>query len=386
MPSRKAVGFLGPRGTFSELAARKYAPRAELIPYPSLRRLLEAVATGAVSEAVVPVENSAEGAVGPALDLLVHDFDLKIRGEVTVRVRHDLLARPGVQAEAVTTIFSHPQALAQCRNYLDRRFPGVTVRETASTAEAADLVSRARGEPWAAIASVRTCAANGLVPLALNIQDHKNNATRFLCVGRTERIPRGAAAWKTSLALGLADRPGALYRILREFALRGINLTRIESRPAKKKLGDYLFFIDFQAHRLSPPAREALEALEGLTTWLKVLGSYPAARGGSAPPVRETGLAALRALIDVIDGEIVDLLARRCALAAATAKYKPDPRHPRDAAREGEVLARTERLAQEAGVSPDLVRAVYRLILEHTVELQTGKFAGWLYTENGKVL
>lgn len=212
MPRPKKVGFLGPWGTFSELAARKYAPRAELVPYHSLRRLLEAVTAGTLAEAVVPVENSAEGAVGPTLDLLAHEFDLKIRGEVTVRVRHDLLARPGVAMDTITTILSHPQALAQCRNYLDRWFPGVTLKETTSTAEAAALVSRAHGEPWAAIASARTCASNGLVPLATNIQDHKTNVTRFLSVGRTERAFRRGTAWKTSLVLGVADRPGALYR------------------------------------------------------------------------------------------------------------------------------------------------------------------------------
>lgn len=264
------VGVLGPEGTFSERAAKMRYPRGELRYYQDIEDVLLAVEQEKVNIGVVPLENSLEGAVGMTLDALL-DLRVMIVGEVTIAVRHCLI---GLGTGDIKVILSHPQALAQCRRYIKRHHPGVELRTTGSTSHAAKLAQEF--PEMAAIAGAEAAPRYGLEVLEKNIQDSDQNATRFALVGRN--IPGPTGRDKTSLAIYLERaRPGALWEILGEFAHRSINLTRIESRPSKKGIGDYYFFIDLEGHILDEPVREALSKIEEMAAQVKVLGSYPRA-------------------------------------------------------------------------------------------------------------
>ncbi len=270
------IGYLGPRGTFSEEAAclRLGEREGKLVNCFSLEEVFAGVMDGKLDEGVVPVENSTEGAVSTVLDLVAEPFDLAVRGEVFLPVRQSLMTRPGVDLRQVETVFSHSQALAQCRKYLRRELPAAVLAECSSTAAAAERVA-ANARPTAALGSARAAAEYGLQVVVPVANDYPDNVTRFWAVGR-EQLPCAAeGAYKTSIIFGVRDRPGALYAVLREFALRNINLTRIESRPAKKTLGSYLFFIDFMGGQNRPEVQEALREVSSMALCLKILGSYP---------------------------------------------------------------------------------------------------------------
>lgn len=271
------LGYLGPRGTFSEIAAHKYSKRKgwQLVEFSSLESVINGVASGMLEKGIVPVENSTEGSVGIVYDLLAGPCNLTIQGEVIVPVVHSLLARPKVSVKGIEKVLSHPQALAQCRGFLREELPYTCLQECPSTAAAAVLIAESE-HPWAALAPAAAAAVYGLDVLIPQANDCPNNMTRFFAIGRQQlsccRVP-----CKTSLMFGVCDRPGALYLVLREFALRGINLTRIESRPAKNKLGEYIFFLDFLGSISDPEIQNLLMDLSKITTYLKLLGSYPAA-------------------------------------------------------------------------------------------------------------
>ncbi|OAT86714.1 prephenate dehydratase [Desulfotomaculum copahuensis] len=293
------IGYLGPPGTFSELALQYYLAAGEQrdlepVCLPSLDDVLAGVDRGELAAGLVPLENSSEGAVNRTQDLLAHRFTgLFIQKEMVLPVEHHLLARPGMTVAAVRRVLSHPQALAQCRGYLRRLLPGALEMETASTAAAAAMVA-ASGEPWAAIGTRAAARACGLSVLAEKINDCQSNATRFVVLGRQDGEP--GAGCKTSLIFSVADRPGELYSALAEFARRGINLTRIESRPARSRLGEYLFFIDLAGHRQDAPVKEALQALAARGAGLRLLGSYrPLEEGAGKAPGRGAGCGPGRA-------------------------------------------------------------------------------------------
>lgn len=279
---RVSVAFLGPIGTLSQEAVEIYVSRQggvawSLLPMGNLADTLWAVQEKEADVGVVPAENSIEGSVHQTWDLLLHELDLTIIGEVILPIRHHLLVQPGVKREQVSGIISHPQALAQCRSYLRREFPGVKTYETVSTAEAARLVA-VNELPMAAIGSRRSAQLYGLEVLAEDIQDYPTNATRFLAVALPGAFPvlPPTGRDRTSLVCGLEkDRPGALFHLLRPFAEKGLNLSRIESRPTRRQLGDYVFFIDVEGHQLDPALAEVLEQLRREGSLLKVLGSYP---------------------------------------------------------------------------------------------------------------
>jgi len=269
------LGFLGPRGTFSEEAVGKYpaALEAEPVAYPTISEVIMAVAEGQVEEGIIPTENSLEGAVNISLDMLVHQVDLQIKDEVVLPVHLNLLVRPGVKLEDVETIYSHPQPLAQCRGFINSKLPKAAIRSTSSTTEAAYLVSQAQ-ENWAAIGTKNASQLYGLELLIQDIQDSDDNYTRFLVLAQQDHLPTGQD--KTSIAFAMSkDRPGGLHSIMGEFALRNINLTRIESRPSRNLLGEYIFFLDFEGHREDETVKEALRKVEEKTTFFKTLGSYP---------------------------------------------------------------------------------------------------------------
>ncbi len=269
----KQVAYLGPEGTFCEQAAKKHFPQATLIPYPSVTDIFTAVENGEVSHGVVPVENSTEGSVHATLDCLL-ESDVVVCGEVELRVTHNLIARPGVRLGAIRLILSHPQALAQCRRFIEKTFPSVELKETSSTARAVELLNN-MDDNAAAIGTEVAAERSGMVILARSIEDEPNNFTRFFVLCKRDAEPTGKD--KTSLIFSAKHVPGSLYKVLEVFAIRDINLTKIESRPEKGKPWNYLFYLDFEGHRADAKSREALDEMRERCDFVKVLGSYPKA-------------------------------------------------------------------------------------------------------------
>lgn len=273
------IAYLGPPGTFSEEAVARcdLARGGEAVPQPTFADAYHALRRGEVDGALLPIENSIEGSVGATLDLLVGEPGPLIRRELLLPVRQHLLALPGTRLEDVRRVLSHPQPFGQCSRFLRERLAGAALEPTHSTAEAARKV--AAGEAGAAAIGSRAAADRyGLALLAESIQDVDENFTRFVLLAQADEAPTGAD--RTSIAFTLdRDRPGGLYEVLGELASRGINLSKVESRPMKQALGHYVFFLDFEAHRLEPAAAEALAGVRARVHRLWLLGSYP--RGGT---------------------------------------------------------------------------------------------------------
>lgn len=269
------VSYLGPEGTFCEEAAHRYfnAQPSVFTPMDNVKDIFRSVSTGEAEYGVVPVENSIEGSVNIVLDMLL-ESDCMVFGEVQVRIRHNLLAKSGVGLEDIRTVISHPQALAQCRPFLEENLPKAKLIESSSTAAAVRRASRLKGA--AAIGTELAAQLYDMKILARGIESNPNNYTRFLVISRRDHPPTGRD--KTSIIFSVPHMPGALHKALQPFASRRINLTRIESRPARMTPWDYLFYCDFEGHRLEKPYSEALKELEKACTMLKVLGSYPKAK------------------------------------------------------------------------------------------------------------
>jgi prephenate dehydratase len=269
------IAHLGPRGTYSEMAAEAVAgPGDTLRPFPSIPATLAAAERGEADVAVLPVENSIEGGVSATLDLLIHDTDLRINREVVVPIRHILVGPGGATLDGIRTVMSHPQALAQCRRFLDDRLPEAEQVAALSTAGAVQAAVE-RGDPGVvAIGPEPAHRLYGGVVLAEEIQDNPTNLTRFVVMAADDAAPTGDD--KTSIGLTAdADEPGVLEKIIRPLADAGLNLTRLESRPTKGWLGTYVFLIDFEGHRAEPRVREVLDAMGERAETLKVFGSYP---------------------------------------------------------------------------------------------------------------
>ncbi|MHA1606657.1 MAG: prephenate dehydratase [Candidatus Freyarchaeota archaeon] len=272
------VAYLGPRGTFAEEAARTYFSEveAELIPVTTISGIISMVEKGHADMGVLPIENSVEGSVTTTLDLLARS-NVKICGEVILPVNHSLIAKTKVDFNEITAVYSHPQAIAQCRGFLSKNLPHARLYETSSTAEAVKRVAVEDAHDVAAIGSPAAAELYGLIVLADGIQDEQTNETRFAVIG-TDIMPFTGDD-KTSIAIFLLqDRPGALCEVLEEFKVRNINLTRIESRPSKKTLGDYIFFIDLEGHVNQLEVKEAIERIGAKAGYVKLLGSFPKAR------------------------------------------------------------------------------------------------------------
>jgi prephenate dehydratase len=269
------LAYLGPPGTFGEEAARRYAPQAEHIPLPSHAAVAAAVESGMADAGVVAIENSLSGSVAETLDILIHDNTrLQIESELVLPIEHNIVARPGTRADQVKLIYSHPQAFGQCRKFLERCFPKAQHEAALSTAEAVELAMRRKDGDAAAIGTARAAELAGAEILAQGIQDAANNVTRFVVLGRDKTKPTGHD--RTSIAFTFAgDRPGLLAEVLNLFAARGINCSKIESRPTREVFGEYVFLIDFEGHQDDPETREVLDEVGKLTAELKVFGSYP---------------------------------------------------------------------------------------------------------------
>jgi prephenate dehydratase len=269
----KRIGFLGPAGTYTEEAALKYEPTADLRPYPNFTEVGLAVSSGENDEGVVAIENSLEGSVTLTLDLLISQSGLAISREILLPIEHFLIANAGTRPADVQVIFSHPQALGQCHNYLLRSFPQAHQTASLSTVSAVTDM-QASSVPAAAISPWRATQLYDVEIIGRNIQDNPNNVTRFVVLAREDHPPTGTD--KTSICFSFEeDSPGVLFEVLGEFARRNINLAKIESRPTKESLGRYIFLIDCDGHREDPLVKEALEAVSQRVSMLKVLGSYP---------------------------------------------------------------------------------------------------------------
>ena len=270
------ISYLGPPGTFSDeaLARCDLASSAEREPMATLTDVYEAALSGRTEMALLPIENSLEGAVGATLDLLVQRAGLVIRREVLLPIHQQLMAPPGTRIEDIRRVLSHPQALGQCAGFLRSRLATAAQEAARSTADAARCAAQESGV--AAIGSRAAAERYGLELLATSIQDGEDNTTRFVLLAHEDEAPTGRD--RTSLALSLdRDRPGALYEVLGELAVRHINLSKIESRPTKHALGHYVFFLDFEGHRTEPACAEGLAAARARADRFMLLGSYPRA-------------------------------------------------------------------------------------------------------------
>ena len=273
------VAYLGPPGTFSEQAAVLYDAQAELIDCATITTAAEAPVRGDADCAIIPFENSIAGSIGETHDLIIHHLDLRIRDELVLPIEHCLILPQDSPTAEIELIISHPQPLAQCHQYLQRRFPNVRTEATLSTA---DGVARAiaHGAGAAAIGPRRAAEIHHAHIAEVGIEDDQRNATRFVVLAHEDHAPTGND--KTTLVFSTANRPGALLSALQRFAEREINLTRIESRPARERLGVYLFIVDCDGHREDPGLAGALGDLEQDLDRLRVVGSYPRAEPSTA--------------------------------------------------------------------------------------------------------
>ncbi len=273
---KKRLGYLGPRGTFSEEAALLYNQDSDsiLLEYPSIADVVTAVKEGSIDEGLVPLENTLEGGVGPTLDRLARQEEVYICNELVYPVHQCLMSAEKLDLNQIRQVLSHPHALGQCSEYLNRNLSHAECLPVESTAAAAKAVRNLPGA--AAIAPSRAGELFNLVLLARDIQDNNGNATRFVVVARHDHAATGED--KTSLVLSIPDGPGSLYHVLGYFAHRNINLTRIESRPSRQMIGDWLFFIDCEGHRNDPGREELWAEIEQAVPFFKLLGSYPVNR------------------------------------------------------------------------------------------------------------
>ena len=264
------VVYLGPEATFSHIAALNYfGTSAELIPVETITDVFEEVSSERVNFGVVPIENSIEGVVATTLDA-IYEYGLKVCGEIYESISHHLMNQTG-KIEDIKKVLSHPQAIAQCRKWLRKKLPSVPIETVPSTALAAKWA--AVDESVGAIASLVAAKLYHLQIVAKNIEDIKGNSTRFWIIGKTEVQPTGDD--KTSFLFSVADRPGALFDVLRCFAVRKINLTKIESRPSKDEPWKYIFFLDCEGHIKDEKIKECLEEMQNYCLQVIWLGSYP---------------------------------------------------------------------------------------------------------------
>ncbi|MBC8160506.1 MAG: prephenate dehydratase [Roseiflexaceae bacterium] len=271
----QSIAYLGPPGTYSELAAIAFGDDATAyLPLASIPAVVTAVETGAATSGVLPIENALEGSVTTTLDLLIHETSLRIAAETVIAIRHHLVARPGVSLTQIEVLYGHPQSLGQCRRFVERCLPHVaTVASLSNSAAPAEALADSR--PAAAIAPLRAAELLGAHVLARDIQDRATNLTRFVAIGAGDSRPTGDD--KTSFCFGFdrGDRPGSLVEALQVLAQTQINMTKLESRPAKEVFGQYIFLVDINGHRDDPRIAAALAQIQARTGFFKVFGSFP---------------------------------------------------------------------------------------------------------------
>jgi prephenate dehydratase len=297
------VGFLGPHGTFGEeaLLGQSDLAAGELIAFPSMPLVLQAVASGDVDLGFVAIENSIEGTVLQVMDGLVFEHDLLIQREVVMRISQNLVGPPGMSLDDVRRVVSFPVAMAQCQTFFNRQLPHAEMVAANSTAEAVRQVGELRPEGTAALGSSLAAKIYGLEVLAADVEDHPENATRFVVVAASG-IPAPTGHDGTSIVCFQRDNhPGSLHAILGQFTARNLNLTKLESRPTKSSLGDYCFIIDVEGHIDDEVVADCLRELHAQLAGLKFLGSYPKA-GDEGPEIRRDAEASWRAADEWMKG------------------------------------------------------------------------------------
>ena len=282
----KKIAFLGPIGTYSDEASYLYAPSAERVPFASLGLVTSAVEEGNVDEAVVPIENSLGGTVIEVVDFLIASEKSQIKGEFLLPIDHCLITRPGVKLSDIRVVVSKQEALTQCRQFLARELRFAEQVPATSTALAVVDLKEA-DDRTAAIGPRRAAELAGLPVLAHGIQDRKNNVTRFAVLASSSMPPSGSDKTTIAFDFDKPDAPGLVYGAMRPFADRGINLTKIESRPTGTGMGNYIFLLDLEGHIDEPHVQQAITELQGHTSTFKVLGAYPRAEGMSVRQLDE---------------------------------------------------------------------------------------------------
>lgn len=276
MSIKKKIAYLGPPGTFTEEALDKFIKdlsQVRKISFSTIADVIRSVGRGEVDEGLVPMENSIEGSVNITQDILTFESEAKIIGEVIIPVKHSLIGKKKIKLDNIKKVISHPHATAQCRKFLSTKLKSAEVIAANSTAEAVKILKK-ENDDIAAIGTKTAAEIYNLEIIENDIEDNKDNKTRFIFIGNSIQPKTGND--KTSIVCFLKeDRPGSLYNILKEFACRNINLTRLESRPAKKDLGDYVFMIDLDGHLHDENIFEAIEVLRKSVYLVKILGSYP---------------------------------------------------------------------------------------------------------------
>lgn len=272
----QTIAYLGPTGTFSEEAAMALAgtnPDVTYLPLTSIPAVVTAIETDAATVGVLPVENLLEGSVAFTLDLLIHETDLRIAGEIVIPIRQYLVARAEVALPAIQVLYAHPQSLGQCRRFVERCLPGVaTIASLSNSAAPAEALADER--PAAAISTLRAAELTGAHILARDIADHHSNVTRFIVLGQHDAPPTGDD--KTSFCFGFReDRAGVLVGALEVLAQANINMTKLESRPSREVLGQYIFLVDIEGHRSDAHVVQALDRIAAQTGMFKIFGSYP---------------------------------------------------------------------------------------------------------------
>ena len=282
----KKIAFLGPIGTYTDEASYLYASSAERVPFASLGLVTSALEEGNVDEAVVPIENSLGGTVIEVVDFLIASEKSQIKGEFLLPIDHCLITRPGVKLSDVRVVVSKQEALTQCRQFLARELRFAEQVPATSTALAVVDLKEA-DDRTAAIGPRRAAELAGLPVLAHGIQDRKNNVTRFAVLASSSMPPSGSDKTTIAFDFDKPDAPGLVYGAMRPFADRGINLTKIESRPTGTGMGNYIFLLDLEGHIDEPHVQQAITELQRHTSTFKVLGAYPRAEGMSVMQLDE---------------------------------------------------------------------------------------------------
>lgn len=273
MRGKTRVAFQGERGAYSESAVYAFFGQSvEIDPCKNLLHVFDSVEKKRTAFGVVPVENSIEGSVNQTYDLFL-THNLKVCGEIILKIDHCLIASPGIELDAIKVVYSHPQALAQCSNFLENL--GVDLIPTYDTAGSVKMMKEKRLEEAGAVASERAAEFYGMKILSRGIADNQNNFTRFFVLSKNDAAPTGRD--KTSIIFSTKHTPGSLYKVLEDFAKRNINLTKVESRPTKQTPWEYNFYLDFEGHKTEKKCMETIRDIKEKVVFVKILGSYPRA-------------------------------------------------------------------------------------------------------------
>lgn len=266
------LGYLGPRGTFCEIAAVYYSQNLERIPCQSIDDVISEIDNNSIEIGIVPIENSIEGTVNATMDMLIFDSNIKIIKEIVIPIEQNLLVSKNYKNQRIKKILSHPQALGQCRKFLNKYYNDSELVATSSTSEAARLVSNTN-EPWACLSNFLCADLYNLQALYTNIQDNKTNETRFIVISKNSQS-QNTNNCKTSIAFGTKNEPGALFKVLNILALWDINMTKIVSRPVKDSIGEYAFFIELEGNITDENILDAMKMVQRKTSFYKIFGSY----------------------------------------------------------------------------------------------------------------